>query len=925
MQSKVGIPMQTQEPFMRRVLDGAQSMLGYWDRELRCQFANQAYERWFGVEAQGLVGASMESLLGPTRFAINEPHIRAALRGEKRAVEMQIRSADGVQRHGLVHYMPDLVNGQILGFVVQVTDVTLLKETKAALGAEAAERERVNDLLRKSEAALRQAQRLGQIGSWRWEIGPDITTWSEELYRIFGRDPLSLPPSYAVHGQLYTLQSWSTLQSAVARTLETGEPFAVELEYVRPDGTTGWNEGRGAVERDEHGAIVALHGTSQEISLRRHARQAASRMASAHQVLGPASLDDQDDDIPLHLTEPFTRRVLNNLFSFVGVLSIDGTVLETNRAPLEAAAISSDQVFGKKFWDAHWFSHSPTLQTQVRDWCLRATQGEVTRSDIVVRMAGDTLMWIDFQLAPLRDAAGEITHLIPSATDISARRESEEHMRLATEATGVGVWEWNFTSGRVRWNAQMFRIYGISPTPDGFVSYEDWRSCLLPDELARQEDLLQKTLRNAGNGSREFLVKRRDDGQYRTIQSVETVRTDGDGQVQWVVGTNLDVTLQRQLEDDLKVTARRKDEFLATLAHELRNPLAPISNSLALMERANGNTAILDRARTTMERQVAHMVRLIDDLLDVSRITRDQLTLKKERIELASVVHMAVETCQPHCERKAQELRVVLPPEPLFLHADPMRLAQVFGNLLNNASKFTPKGGRIGLFADVQNGEVAVTVKDNGIGIEADMQLRVFELFTQADNSSHLSSGGLGIGLALAKRLTELHDGSIAVFSEGRDRGSEFVVQLPILNEANGSAAAPSSAVSASPVVVSRRVLVVDDNQDGVESLAALLTLSGHEVLMCHDGLDAVEKAKSFRPDAILLDIGLPKLDGYGVCRRIREQPGGNDILMIAMTGWGQADDRRKSRDAGFDSHCVKPVDHAVLVDLLTQPRSRLD
>jgi len=920
MQDQDKIPVHTPEPFMRRVLDGAQSMLGYWDRELRCQFANQAYERWFGVDAQGLVGTSMADLLGPTRFALNEPHIHAALRGEKRAVEMELPSADGVQRHGLIHYMPDLVNGQILGFVVQVTDVTSLKETKAALDAEAAERERINDLLRKSEAALRQAQRLGQIGSWRWEIGPDITTWSEELYRIFGRDPSSLPPSYAVHGQLYTLQSWSILQGAVAQTLDNGDPFEVELEYVRPDGATGWMEARGAAERGDHSAIVALHGTGQEVSLRRGARRRAVGHAfTKHALLAP-STEDQPDEVPLHLSESFTRRVLNNLFSFVGVMSIDGTLLETNRAPLEAAAISSDQVFGKKFWDAHWFSHSPALQTQVRDWCLRAAQGEMARADIAVRMAGDALMWIDFQLAPLRNAAGEITHLIPSATDISARREYEDHMRLATETTGVGIWEWNFASGRVRWSAQMFRIYGIAPTQDGFVSYEDWRGALLPEELAQQEALLQSTLHKIGTSSREFHIRRRDDGQSRTIRSVETVRTDPDGRVQWVVGTNLDVTEQRQMQEDLTVAARRKDEFLATLAHELRNPLAPISNSLALMERANGNVAILDRARITMERQVAHMVRLIDDLLDVSRITRDQLTLKKERIELALVVNLAVETCQPHCERKAQQLRVMLPPEPLFLHADATRLAQVLGNLLNNASKFTPKGGRIELVAERHGETAVVTVRDTGVGIEANMQSRVFELFTQVDAARNLSAGGLGIGLALAKRITELHGGSITLFSEGRDQGSEFVVQLPVMNEITDSAPAPSSTSPSSPVA-SRRVLVVDDNQDGADSLAALLALDGHEILKSHDGLDAVAKAASFRPDVVLLDIGLPKLDGYGVCRRIREQPGGKDIVMIAMTGWGQADDRRLSSEAGFDSHCVKPVSHTLLVALMTQLR----
>jgi signal transduction histidine kinase len=554
---------------------------------------------------------------------------------------------------------------------------------------------------------------------------------------------------------------------------------------------------------------------------------------------------------------------------------------------------------------------------------MRAVQGEVSRSDIAVRMAGDTLMWIDFQLAPLRDAAGEVTHLIPSATDISARREYEDHMRLATETTGVGIWEWNFASGRVRWSAQMFRMYGIEPTQDGFVSYADWTAALLPEEVAQQDTFLQETLHKVGSSSREFHIRRRSDGQCRTIQSVETVRTNAEGQIQWVVGTNLDVTVQRKMEDDLKAGARRKDEFLATLAHELRNPLAPISNSLALMERAHGDRAALDRARKTMERQVAHMVRLIDDLLDVSRITRDQLTLKRERTELSAAVNLAVETCLPHCERKAQELSVVLPPTPIFLEADYMRLSQVFGNLLNNASKFTPKGGRIEIFADVHDGEVSVAVKDNGIGIAADMQSKVFELFTQIDASSNLSTGGLGIGLALAKRITELHGGSIVLFSEGQGRGSEFAVRLPVMKNTPDFLGVPSSAGNRS-AVVARRILVVDDNQDGAESLAALLALDGHEILMSHDGLDAVAKAQAFRPDVILLDIGLPKLDGYDVCRRIREQPWSQDTVVIAMTGWGQTADRQKSRKAGFDNHCVKPVDQAVLVNLITRPRAPL-
>ena len=414
------------------------------------------------------------------------------------------------------------------------------------------------------------------------------------------------------------------------------------------------------------------------------------------------------------------------------------------------------------------------------------------------------------------------------------------------------------------------------------------------------------------------------DGQLRTIESVETVRTDAQGQVQWVVGTNLDVTALRQMEDDLNTASRRKDEFLATLAHELRNPLAPIRNSLALMKRANGDACVLDQARATMERQVAQMVRLIDDLLDVSRINRDKLMLKLERVDLASVVQVAVETCQPHCDLAGQVLRVVLPAGPVLLHGDPVRLAQVLGNLLNNASKYTPAGGCIELIAEKLADAAVVTVRDTGIGIPPDMLSRVFDLFTQIDASRNLSKGGLGIGLALARRLTELHGGSIVARSEGHDRGSEFVLHLPLMVEDHGLAPTPVVAGTAS-VPAGRRILVVDDNLDGAESLALLLGLDGHDTQMAHDGLDAVEKAALYRPDVILLDIGLPRLNGYEVCRRIRAQAWSKGTVIIAMTGWGQDDDRRKSSEAGFDSHCVKPVDPALLADLLSQARARSD
>ena len=892
--------------------------LSYWGADLRCRFATRDFEQWCCDPAPSLVGVSLEQLLGPSTYAIHASHISAVLRGDAQRVSLVDFGSVHPAWPAFAHYLPDGWEDPAAGFVMQITEGSELAHW--ALTPTAPEQVQQADALKKSEAALKQVQRLSRIGSWYWEIGSDITTWSEELYRMLGRDPAAPSPSFADTGQLYTLPSWMALQSAVGRTLKSGEPFVIELEYVRADGSTGWLESRGAVERDTQGAIVALHGTVRKLPAQRAEHPAVYESAFTDAPPAAGAPARQPTKVAAHLSESFTRRVLNNLFSFVGVLSADGTVLETNKAPLEAAGISPDAVYGKKFWDTPWFNYSVALQTQIGEWCARSAAGNVVRSDIPVRMAGDTLMWIDFQIAPLADGAGVVTHLIASAADISARRQSEEHMRLATESTGVGVWEWHYLSGRVRWNAQMFRLYGIEPTPDGLVTYEDWRGCLDDEQLVHQEELLQDTLHRLGTGGREFGIRRRDNGQLRTLRSVETVRADADGQIQWVVGTNLDVTAQRQMEADLRQASRRKDEFLATLAHELRNPLAPVRNALALMKRANGDPDTLERVRTTMERQVAQMVHLIDDLLDASRITHDQLLLKKSHIDLAAVVQLAVETCQSHCENQAQTLQVSLPPSPVLLDADLVRLAQVLGNLLNNASKFTARGGHIELRAELKGergDQLSISVRDNGIGIAPNMQEQVFELFGQVEEARELSKSGLGIGLALARRIAEMHGGSLSVHSEGLGCGSEFVVCLPILQAETTSVPASAPRNEADPASRLRRVLVVDDNVDGAETLAALLMLEGHETLVCHDGLAAVEAAQTFQPNVILLDIGLPKMNGYEACRQIRAQAGGEAICMIAMTGWGQAHDVQEAERAGFNSHCVKPIDPSVLAHLV--------
>ena len=371
-----------------------------------------------------------------------------------------------------------------------------------------------------------------------------------------------------------------------------------------------------------------------------------------------------------------------------------------------------------------------------------------------------------------------------------------------------------------------------------------------------------------------------------------------------------------QLYQESREADRRKDEFLATLAHELRNPLAPIRNGLHVIRLSGDNVAAVGQARSMMERQLSQMVRLVDDLLDVSRISRGKLELRKERVDLAVVVNNAVETSRPVIEASGHELTVVMPPMPVGVDADVTRLGQVFANLLNNAAKFSDPGGHIRLAAECQGGEVVVSVKDTGVGIPPDMLPKVFDLFTQVDRSLEKSQSGLGIGLTLVKRLVEMHGGRVEARSDGHDRGSEFVVRLPMVLAVGREVEPPEGGESVGPSTP-RRVLVADDNADSAESLGRLLELLGNEVRTASDGVQAVDVAAAFRPDVILLDIGMPKMNGYDACRRIREQPWAEQAVMVALTGWGRDQDKRRSQEAGFDQHMVKPVDPAALERLL--------
>jgi signal transduction histidine kinase len=384
-----------------------------------------------------------------------------------------------------------------------------------------------------------------------------------------------------------------------------------------------------------------------------------------------------------------------------------------------------------------------------------------------------------------------------------------------------------------------------------------------------------------------------------------------------------EIAERTRVEQALKAADRHKDEFLAMLAHELRNPLAPILNAVQLIRKKPLTDPQLLWSRDVIERQLGHLTRLVDDLLDVSRITRGKINLSRETVEVADLVARAVETVQPLIVERGHHLALDVARESIRVFGDPLRLTQAVGNVLSNAAKYTDNGGQISLTARQVDGIVEIRVQDTGIGIPSDMQPMIFDMFTQLNNqTTGRAQSGLGIGLALVRKLLEMHGGSVTAFSEGNGQGSEFLITLPVIsnetNAANGRAAVPlHSDTGADAVQVRRRILVADDNSDALESLATLLELGGHEVFSAANGALALESAERHLPEVALLDIGMPKLDGYEVARRIRAQPWGRRITLVALTGWGQESDRRRSGEAGFDSHLVKPLDLDKLTALL--------
>lgn len=486
-------------------------------------------------------------------------------------------------------------------------------------------------------------------------------------------------------------------------------------------------------------------------------------------------------------------------------------------------------------------------------------------------------------------------------------REAQARVQATMAAAEVGAWVWKLKENRIIGDLNMARLYGFTPEQTLNSSSEVHMAHIHPADHQTLRTAIEKALVTGTLTVPEYRVGK-SENSMRWVMGRGTVQYDPQGEPETMSGLVIDIEDRKAMEEALRTADRQKDRFLATLSHELRNPLAPIRNAAQLLSRPTLSTDQLAWARQVIQRQVKHMAWLLDDLLDVARITQGKLELKRDRVTLTSIVDAAVEAVRPLLDAKQHRLTLTLPDADPVLWVDPLRLAQVMSNLLNNAAKYTDAGGEVALVAQVDAMELSLSVTDNGIGIPETMLTRIFTMFSQVDGNAGRSEGGLGIGLALVKGLVELHGGTIRARSAGAGQGSTFEAKLPRAIMRAPTADAPAEALPAAPAG-GRRILIADDNRDAAESLAMLLEMSGHEVRVAHSGCDALSLAQVFRPTVALVDIGMPDLTGYDVARSLRKTPWGQDVFLVALTGWGQAADKQHAHDAGFNHHITKPVD----------------
>jgi PAS domain S-box-containing protein len=615
------------------------------------------------------------------------------------------------------------------------------------------------------------------------------------------------------------------------------------------------------------------------------------------------------------------RFILDSIPQKIATAKPDGSVDYFNPQWMEYTGLNFEQIkdFGWK-----QFIHPNDIDEHFRGWINAVKTGEVYEHESRFRRADGEYRWHISRGVPMRDESGKIIIWIGANTDIHdiklaemALMDSESRYRRLFETAKDGILLLDTESGRIT-DANPFMSELLGYSHQHFLGKELWEIGLFSDKSANEAAV--RTLQTSGYIRYEHLPLETNIGQKVEVEIVANAYHEDDHKV---IQCNIrDITERSRMEIQMREQAvtledlhRRKDEFLAMLSHELRNPLSPIASALQLLSLQKNEDQLQQKARTIIERQVGQLTRLIDDLLEVSRITTGRIHLQQEPVALNGIVEHAIETVRPLIVRHQHALTVSLSKEPIWLFADAARLEQVVVNLLTNAAKYTHDSGQIWLTVQQDGDECELRVRDNGVGIAPETLPHVFDLFTQAERSLDRSQGGLGIGLALVQRIVEMHKGRVEAFST-LGQGTEFVVHLPVMTpSANQTTVLENENIQKNEH--SLRVMVVDDNEDAAQMLGMLLLSSGHEVLTVHDGPSTLTAAQDFLPDVVLLDIGLPGMDGFEVAKKMREQVTFKDVVLIAMTGYGQVSDRQRSKEAGFDHHLVKPPDFKKLQQIL--------
>jgi len=854
--STVGVIYFDLDGTVRDVNQAYQRMTGYGEDELR------APDHWKAITAPEFWDLTLRSGYELRETGVTRPYSKQMLR------------KDGSRWWGL--YAPARISGEgaHARCVCFVLDVTELKEAETRL-AESEERFR----------AL--VEGFGQA-VWELDSEANFVQPSPSWCAYTGqREPASMGKGWldAVHpdDRDYVQREW---RAAMAMRRSINMEFRVHVAM----GGWRWTNVRAAPLFDADGSLRKWFGMNIDIDERRRTQAALAESERRYRMLFEA------------MDEGFLLASVQ--------YDNDGRAVGLGYSEANPAAVRMTSI--------HYVGPGLLKVRPEHEPCWLDACAQVARTGVSARsqcFAEALNCWFDFFVYPVGGDSPRVAILFHDITvrkrAEDALRESEARFRALADASPALIYQFDPDGSLMYLNQRTPDEGGPPAQPDS------WHGVVQPDEMVSYLTQVAENIRQRATFNHRIRVPARD-GSWRWFESHAAPWYSGDGQHRGYVGISLDITGAVQAEDALKDADRRKDEFLATLAHELRNPLAPISNAVQLMRRPDGRRQS-DRVVEMVGRQVRQIVTLVDDLMEVSRITRGKIDLRLERVPVAEIVHSAVETSQLPIERAGHQLAVALPEEPLVLLADRVRLTQVFANLLNNAAKYTDPGGRIWVEVWREDGQAVVSVRDTGIGIPPEALGRVFDMFAQAHRAVGRGQGGLGIGLTMVRSLVEMHHGAVEARSGGSGMGSEFLVRLPLATEDDGRLERPGQD-QARPYApfAGQRILVVDDNRDAADTLGLLLEADGAEVRVVYDGRSALAMAESFMPSSVLLDIGMPVMDGYEVARRLRQDERFANMRIVALTGWGQDADRRQTRNRGFTQHLTKPVSLEELHRILT-------